>query len=139
VSHGYIFSLSFLIFLFLKNILTLQRRPEMEAWGWCIGATLKPALGAGPTEIFRDLLLPEEAFRQEIRGGAHRWFRSQNVLDLVKARKTRNGRACLPWPPHQLNLSVETGGNLVERFSRHGDKLRAKLACFDHDAVMELV
>ena len=52
-------------------------------------ARTKAFWGRDDTEIFRDLILPEEALPPELRGGTHRWFSSQNVLDLVKARKNR--------------------------------------------------
>jgi hypothetical protein len=45
----------------------------------------------GDSEIFSDLILPEEDLPPERRGGAYRWFRSRNVLDLVKARAGRLG------------------------------------------------
>jgi hypothetical protein len=41
------------------------------------------------SEIFSDLILPEEDLPPERRGGAYRWFRSPNVLDLVKVRAGR--------------------------------------------------
>jgi hypothetical protein len=38
-----------------------------------------------------NLVLPEEDLPPERRGGMYRWFRSPNVLDLVKARAGRLG------------------------------------------------
>jgi hypothetical protein len=38
------------------------------------------------SEIFGDLILAEEDLPPERRGGAYRWFRSPNVIDLVKVR-----------------------------------------------------
>jgi hypothetical protein len=43
------------------------------------------------SETFSDLILPEEDLPPERRGGMYRWFRSPNVLDLVKARAGRLG------------------------------------------------
>jgi hypothetical protein len=43
------------------------------------------------SEIFSGLILPEEDLPPERRGGTSRWFRSPNVLDLVKARARRLG------------------------------------------------
>ena len=49
-------------------------------------------------ELWRDLVLPEEDLPMSSRGGAHRWFRSENVIDLVKVRKVRAQHAA-PGPP----------------------------------------
>jgi hypothetical protein len=40
------------------------------------------------TEIWRELVPPEEDLPPDHRGGPHRWFRSPNVIDLVKIRRT---------------------------------------------------
>jgi hypothetical protein len=40
-------------------------------------------------KIARDLQPAEEDLPPNCRGGAHRWFRSPNVIDLVKIRKAR--------------------------------------------------
>lgn len=39
-------------------------------------------------EIWRELTPPEEDLPPDHRGGPYRWFRSPNVIDLVKIRKT---------------------------------------------------
>jgi hypothetical protein len=43
-------------------------------------------------EVWRELTLAEEDLPPYRRGGPHRWFRSANIIDLVKIRKARARR-----------------------------------------------
>lgn len=40
-------------------------------------------------EVFRDLQPAEEDLPPDHRGGPYRWFRSPNIIDLVKIRRAR--------------------------------------------------
>jgi hypothetical protein len=40
--------------------------------------------------VLSELVLPEEDLPIDRRGGAYRWFRSPNVVDLAKARRGRH-------------------------------------------------
>jgi hypothetical protein len=44
------------------------------------------------TEVMSELVPPEEDLPPQARGGPYRWFRSPNVIDLVKIRKARDHR-----------------------------------------------
>jgi hypothetical protein len=40
-------------------------------------------------EVQRDLVIPEEDLPARYRGGPHRWFRSANIVDLIRAKPTQ--------------------------------------------------
>jgi hypothetical protein len=53
----------------------------------------------------RRLTLPEEYLcrhHPELRGGYYRWFKSSNVVDLVRVRRLRSGQQRSPQSDHEM-------------------------------------